>query len=789
MFNRKSLAIPEHILAMAAMLIISFLAGTSEAKVYKIRIDTRHVSEHSIDGSKYGQYEILKGIVFFQIDPENRANSQVRDLGYAPLNDRGMVEFSAEFELHKPVDASMGNHKLIYFVSNRGRTVGPGFFSVYLDYNWLYSKGYSYVWCGWNADVPPDSTLLNIFLPIAVQEGASIQGKVYSEMISFSNDTIYSRPVVWGNSLSYPPVDMNDPEATLSKRQYRSNESIPIARDQWQFARSVKGEPIRDSMSIFLKEGFIPGWLYDLVYEAKNPKVCGLGMAAIRDLVSFLKYEDADEVGKPNPLYKSIDFALAWGHSQSARLLNHFVHENFNRDESSRMVLDGVMCNCPGAGKGLFNSRFAQTTRHGSHHEDQLYPVDVFPFAGIQQSDPLTGKSKSAYDEARENECMPRMMFINSSTDYWTRAASLLHTDVEATRDLDIASDIRIYLVSGFAHTDNEMAIPSRALFLALDEWVSSSNHPPESKIPLISEGTLVDIDTWKGKFPAIPEIIKPDSYYNPYVLNMGNSWDSLGIADIAPPDILGSYHCLVPQVDIDGNELGGIRMPDIDVPLATYTGWSMRNPSFSNSLQRNKGKRWPLPYSEAPMPKGEDPRMPIQSRYKTATAYADLYVKSLQKLKDQRFILPEDYERLLEKSRLKSALITRLKPMDEIAIEMGADSAFSYFLQLWQADMAWICFTGTPAQFKSEINTKGYQLMYKNEYIPALELFRLNTMIFENDANAWDSMGECYYNLEQLDQALSSYKKSLALLPSNENAREMVEKIGDEINHNKQDK
>lgn len=768
--------------AFIAIISIVILPAWSNAAVYSLRIDSRQISNHSIEGSKYGSYEILKGVVFFQLDPDDPANSMITDLRHAPLNTQGMIEFSAEFELHKPLDAQAGNHKLIYFASNRGRKIGSGFFSVYLDYNWLYSKGYSYVWCGWNADVPPDSSLLNIFLPIASKNGKPIQGEVYSELISFSNDTVNSMPIVWGNSLAYPPIDLDDPSARLSMRQYRNDEPIIIDRNQWRFASFESEHLIPDSMSVYLEDGFIPGFLYELVYTAKNSMLSGLGMAAIRDLVSFLRYESSDINENPNPLYAFIDHTLAWGHSQSGRLLNHFVYKNFNSDEEGRIVLDGVMCNCAGAGKGMFNSRFAQTTRHGSHHEDHLYPVDFFPFAGIPQYDPVTGKTGDAFKWARESACMPKMIYLNSSTDYWTRAASLLHTDVEGTNDLQIAEDIRIYLVSGIAHTDNKMAIPGRALLIALDDWVSSGIDPPESKVPKISDATLVNINEWNDRFPDIPDLIKPESYYNPYVLDMGKRWDSLGIADKVPPEILGRYVCLVPQVDSNGNEISGIQLADVEVCLATYTGWRMRNPSFSNSLQRNNGQVWPLPYSTESNHEG-DPRLPISSKYKSGSEYLDQYDRSLQKLTDQGFLLNEDQAWLLEKARLRSRIIPDLRPIDELALEFGADSAFNYFIKLWQAELAWITFTGSPNNLRDGINTKGYELMIANEPQSAKELFSLNTMIFDNYANGWDSLAECFYLMNKPGKALTCYKKVLELQPSNDRARTMIDQIEREIN------
>ena len=229
------------------------------------------------------------------------------------------------------------------------------------------------------------------------------------------------------------------------------------------------------------------------------------------------------------------------------------------------------MLNCPGAGKGLFNSRFAQFTRHGSQHEDNLFPIDFFPFATVKQDDPISGKIGDAFDEARKSGFMPKMMIINSSTDYWTRAASLLHTDVEGKTDIEIDSEVRIYSIAGYTHVDSRIGIIGRALLTALDQWVSFGIEPPVSRIPKISNGTLVSLDEFKKNFPDIPNIIMPESFYQPLRLDMGPRWETDGIADNVPPKIGKPYVCLVPQVDKDGNEIAGIQLPAVQLSLATF--------------------------------------------------------------------------------------------------------------------------------------------------------------------------------------------------------------------------
>ena len=625
------------------------------AKVVKVEINSREVVSTSPEHMRSGPYEVIKGIIYLEVDPNNPANQLIVDLKLAERNDRGYVAFSTEFELHKPVETSRGNHRLMYFVNNRGNKMGAWHFNHQAGKNWLYSQGYSYLWCGWNCDVIESDRRLNIDVPIAADNGKTITGKIYAEMISYADDVTYSHPIVWGGSTAYPPLNMDKSDAALTMRPYRQKKPIEIPREEWEFARLENGEIVPDPGTIYIKQGFKPGWLYDLVYVGKNPKVTGLGLAAIRDVVSFFRYEKADEAGNKNPLAGVIEHAFAWGHSQSGRLLNHFVFQNFNGDEKKRMVFDGIMSNCPGAGKGLFNSRFAQFTRHGSHHEDNLYPIDFFPFATVEQKDPVTGEKADAFHRARKSGFMPKMMFINSSTDYWTRAASLLHTDVEGKHDIKIDSNVRIYAIAGRAHTDIRIGIIGRALLTALDQWVGSGIEPPGSQIPKISDGTLVTLEAFKKNFPGIPGIIMPGSFYQPYRLDMGPRWETKGIADNAPPKTGKPYVCLVPQVDKDGNEIAGIRLPEVDVPLATSTGWSMRNPFFSNSLRRNSGRIYPLPRTPEIKKQTSDPRVSIIERYPTKKDYLFQVTKSLLHLKLQRFLLDEDVTRLLMEAAQKA--------------------------------------------------------------------------------------------------------------------------------------
>ena len=632
-----------------AFLFVLWLSNLLTAKVVRVEVKERKEILDLSGTTKTGPYEILKGIIYLEVNPDDPANKDIVDLRLAPRNKNGNVECSTEFELHQPVESQRGNQRLLYIVVNRGHT--GNYFSWATEKNWLYSEGWSYLYCGWQCDLAESDEFLNFRSPIISDNGKAITGKVLFEFFSYEDALIYSMPLDSNGSPAYPIVSMDHSHASLMMRQYPWKKAVELPRSGWQFARYEEGKVIPDSASLYIKEGFKPGWLYDLVYEAKDPKVVGLGLAAIRDVVSFLRYEEKDQGDFVNRLFGKIKYALAFGHSQSGRLLNHFVYQNFNGDEKKRIVFDGIIANCPGAGKGEFNSRFAQATRYSSHLEDNLYMTDYFPLLTVEQSDPITGEKGDAFKRARDSGFLPKFMIINSSTDYWTRAASLLHTDVEGKTDAEIDPSFRIYLISGIAHTEGRTGIVGRALLVALDKWISEGIKPPGSMIPRIADGTLVDLPIFMKNSPRIPKKILPTSYYRPIRLDPGPRWLTEGIADNVPPREGPRYVTLVPQVDMDGNEIAGIRLPDVAVPLASFIGWNERTLDFSNTLSRNSGNIWPFALSQAERVKNGDSRKSILERYPAKTDYLYEMAKALLKLKQQRFLLAEDVSILLQEA------------------------------------------------------------------------------------------------------------------------------------------
>ncbi len=676
----------------AVTAVAAICPAALDAQVVRVEVEERVPFAGGHSFADTGPYEKIVGRLHIEVDPNDPANARVSDLGLAPTNDRGRVEVWTDFFLLKPVDPDRGNGRLLYDVANRGNKVALGSFNGGSGNDpatledagdgFLMEEGYSILWSGWSGDVQAGNDRVQIGVPIARNEdGSSIVGRIYAEMES----TVYglyvanvlepdsdaamrryrSLPFDWGSSRPYPSVAVDNSSATLVKRPDRDTKGVEIPRDEWSFGRIENGAVVPDPNWVHLEEGFEPGWLYDLVYEGKDPRVTGLGLAATRDVISFFRY--AADAGGPraNPLAGAVEHTYGYGGSQSGRFLHHFVYEGFNADLEGRFVFDAIMPHVAGAGKGIFNHRFGQTTRHGSHHEEGLYPSDFFPFNSVRQHDPVTGASGSMLDRARASGHVPRIFFTQTSTEYWSRAASLLHTDVEGAADAELDPSVRIYMIAGTAHNSMIGGVYQspvnrastrpvlRALLVALDRWAAEGAEPPESRYPRIDDGTLVDLAVYRAAWPEIPGALAPEDYYQPYRLDPGPRWATEGIADHVPPATGPAFQTLVPAIDADGNEVAGIRLPHVAVPLATYTGWNLRDASWGagGMLTRWMGSYLAFPRTGAERSGVGDPRRSVEDRYPTHDAYVAEVERVCRELVAGGYLLERDAAALVREA------------------------------------------------------------------------------------------------------------------------------------------
>ncbi len=662
-----------------ALLVVPLVLGMAmpvTAEVVGIQIDRREVFAEGQPFGRSGLYEKITGKLLLEVEVTNPANQRVTDLKLAPRNAQGKVAFWTDFFLLMPADPSRGNRRLLYDVNNRGNKVALSSFNNRGGNNpttkadagngFLMREGYTVLWCGWNGDAMPGNDRLQIGLPIARKDGKTITGKIYAEITV--DQKAFSRPFYWGNSVPYSAVSLDHRTATLTMRPLRSSPPTEVPHDQWSFARWEDGKAIPDPTHLYLKEGFRPGWLYDLVYEGKDPKLAGLGFAAVRDAVSFFRFDSQDKRGRPNPLAGTIEHAYIYGVSQSGRFINHFLYDGFNGDEKDRTVFDAAFVHVAGGGKGQFNYRFAQTTRHGSHHEDNLFPSDFFPFNSTMQEDPVTGERGDTLTRARNGGHLPRIFMTQTSSEYWARAASLVHTDVEGKLDAELDSNVRLYFFASAQHGVRSSSARGiyrnpinvldyrpllRALLVALDRWVTTGEEPPESRYPRISDGGLVSLESYRRSFPRIPGVSLPESFFVPLRLDPGGRWQSEGIADHVPPRVNGVYQTRVPAADEDGNARAGIRLPDLAVPLATYTGWNTRSREVGaeGMLARWSGSYLTFSGTSEERRSTGDARPSVRERYPTRASYLSRYAEAVLELQRQRFLLGEDVVEILNKA------------------------------------------------------------------------------------------------------------------------------------------
>jgi hypothetical protein len=629
------------------------------AKVVKLRVEHREPVLNGKSFGAVGPYEKLVGKVEFALDPAAPANAGIVDLSLAPRNERGEVEFTADFYLLKPVDASHGNGRLLYEVGNRGgkallRTfqnaqgsTDPKTAAQFGDGR-LMTQGYALLWMGWQWDVPEG--MMRMDMPIATDHGQPITGLVRGNFIpNAKSDT---GPLADRGHRAYPVDNPASPDHVMTVRDRPLDAPERIPRDKWRF--------VSDS-SVSVDGGFELGRIYDVIYKARDPRVVGCGLAGTRDLISFLKHTRGDA----NPL-PAIRVAYGWGVSQSGRFLRHFLYEGFNEDEQGNVVFDGVIDEVGGAGRGSFNHRFAQASRDAEQFFNIFYPVDMFPFTDGPETDPVTGQTGALLARSEIRHVAPKIFHILSNSEYFNRAGSLIHTDPMGQRDIEPPPNTRIYTVASGPHFVGPWppvpvggtAAPLstldrtpivRALLRALDEWVTEGVAPPASRYPKISDGTLTAPEA--AGWPKIPQVRFPPPMLITYRLDFGPDWGR-GIVGFEPPHVGKPYVGLVPAVDPDGNAHAGIRLPSIQVPVATYAGWNYRAASIGAADQflGEAGSMYPFAPTRSQRSKG-DSRRSLEERYTGRDQYLGKIALAGKQLIAERLLLAEDLADVIDQA------------------------------------------------------------------------------------------------------------------------------------------
>ena len=635
-----------------------------------------------------GPYERLLGRAHFAVDPDARAYADVVDLDKAPRNENGLVEFATDVCILKPVGS--GNRRLFFGYGNRGHKRELQFFNDAPASNdpqtlrdagngFLMRRGYTVVWAAWEGDLLPGDGRMLLDVPLARDGAEPLTGLVRTEFIS-DRPGISTYPLSgWASARSYSAVSLDRSWATLTRRRYPGDVREPIASDAWTFARTEGGVGldaqgaesalVESDAHIHVFDGFEPGWIYELVYTARDPRPYGIGHAVVRDLVSFLRYDDADRCGGANPLAGAIDKAYAWGRSQTGRCIRDFVYRGYNADPRGRRVFDGVMPHVSGGGLMWMNHRFAQMiSPAGQQYEDHENCSDRFPFAYGASIDHLTDREDAILKRPATD---PLVLHTQSATEYWQRHGSLVHTDSRG-QDLEPPDNARIYMWASSQHfSDPNASRPARgvcqhyanvvqtsmllrAMLDALDAWATHGVEPPPSRIPRRADGTLVEFDAWKSQFPGIPGVMVPTGVNALPLYDFGPDFES-GQLTKEPPDVAhaSGYTILIPAVDADGNDIAGVRVPMVEAPLGTYAGWNVRGRGFGfGAMHQFTGSYIPFSDTDSEAEMTGDPRASVLARYRNAGNYVDAIEAAARRLVDERLMLEEDVARVVARAQ-----------------------------------------------------------------------------------------------------------------------------------------
>ena len=640
------------------------------ARVLRVEIASRTDVLNGKPFGDAGAYERIIGRVYFSLPVANPHNLRIVDLGNAVNLKDGEVEFSSDFVAVRPKDAHKGNGSMLLEVPNRGRgriiaLVDGGDWDVAADAGdaWLLRNGFTIVSLGWQWDAD-GADALRFFAPVAKENGKTITGLLRGDLMpSKVMPEIPLGHLILGNigGIEYPVAAPDDPRNVLTVRDSREGQRTVIPRAEWQFAHTVDGKLTPSDRHIHLNGGFQPGKIYEYVYVVADPVVAGGGFAAIRDFASYAKHAP-DAVTPAARVYGE-------GISQNGRFLRDFLYQGFNADEEGRIALDGVLAHVAGAGRGSFNYRFAQPSRDAQPTSSIFFPTDIFPFTDQPEKDPLTGQTSGLLDRAVADKVVPKIFFSNTSYEYWGRAAALIHVTADGKHDAPVSDNVRIYHFTGLQHfsgpfppekgkgdllgQEPQSPLPIkyfwRSMIANMDAWVRSNTLPPASSYPKIADGTLVPLRDYQ--LPAIPGVNRPHEANAAYRIDFGPNWRD-GILSLQPPKVGEPFPVLVPQVDADGNERDGVRLPEITVPLATYTSWNLRDPSIGAPDQRVsfEASYLPFPKTAAERQKTGDPRKSIAERYSSAEDYMTQYKSAVDDLVKQRWILPEDRDALLKR-------------------------------------------------------------------------------------------------------------------------------------------
>jgi len=682
-------------MARAAALAVFLCAAAGAADARLTRIDITRIESPAFGGASFGTagtYDRLVGRAYGEVDAVDPHNGVIEDIHRAPRNARGKVEYATDVYILKPHDLALGNGTVLYDAPNRGNKAALRLFD--LDPasgnepdsggdGFLLDRGYTLVWSAWQGDVLPGQGRMTIAVPAARRHRDSeITGRVRAEFIvdaPVATLNLSSGAYTGLTHASYAAVSIdNTSGANLTRRVRESDPRAAVPAASWAFAdcRTVPFPGTPDPTRICVKDGFGPDFIYELTYTARNPRVLGLGFAATRDLISFLRYQARDDQGTPNPLGGAVRWVLMHGTAQAGRFLRGFLQLGFNQSEDGRIVADGVNLHLATQAIAL-NVRFGQPGRAYGQHEDHLYPAAEAPFAWASSYDPISMREGGLLDGCRATSTCPKIVQTVSSSEYWQGRMSLDTTDVHGVIDQTLPPMVRIYQFAGTQHfpaavpqidvcqqatNPNAYAPTMRALLVALQDWVVHGIEPPASRYPTLRDGTLVRADPASFGWPAIPGVRFTGLKNDLAMIDFGSHFrpfDESGQVTEPPVARHGhDYLVLVPKIDADGNEIAGVRSVMMQAPLGTYTGWNLRRAGYAeDELCAQNGSFIPFHVSQAERAAAGDPRRSLQERYGSHGGYVSAVKAAAEQLVADHFLLADDAGALVAQATASAML------------------------------------------------------------------------------------------------------------------------------------
>ncbi len=612
---------------------------------------------------RVGPYEKVVGKLSLSLDPETE---RIVDLDLAPRGSDGRVHFQADLYLLRPVRPERGRGTLFLEVPNRGGKAIVRYFnrgatrsfdpvtSESLGDGFLMEEGYTLAWIGWQFDVPDRDDFLRVDV-VPATAGGSVEGLVRADHVFEEASDLFE--LGHEGHRAYLPTAADDERHQLTSRSTRLGPRKLIPRENWSFR--LPDDEAGEGLAVRLEGGFEKGKIYELVYASADPVVVGVGLAALRDGAAWLRDSEDSPV--------AVERVLAMGISQTGRFLRQFLYQGFNLLPDGKLALDGVIAHTAGAGRGSFNHRFAQPSRDAHRFRAFLYPTDIYPFSDFPQRDSETGLEEGLLDRLRRDNAVPKIFFTNTGYEYWGRNAALIHTSLDGSRDVELGPEVRSYHFASTQHfvesfppgtvgtrypgNPADFLWSLRALLLAMDNWVTNGEEPPPSRIPRLAESSLVTLENYR--FPRIPGVEIPTIAHNTWRLDFGPRFRSEGIIDHQPPLVGAPFPMLVPQADADGNESAGIRLPQVEVPLASYTPWNFRSEAIGapHELANFRGAFLPFAVTEAERRRTGDPRPSIEERYASRDEYLGRYARAAMDLAEDGLLLPRDLSGLLSQA------------------------------------------------------------------------------------------------------------------------------------------